>query len=43
MLFTADPQVENYARIFTTIPFGRSLANGLIVSVAATLLQLITC
>lgn len=42
-LFTADPQLENYARIFTTIPFGRALANSLVVSVLVTLLQLITC
>ncbi|MBL8594939.1 MAG: carbohydrate ABC transporter permease [Devosia sp.] len=42
-LFTADPQVENYLRIFTTIPFGRAMANSLVVSVLVTLLQLITC
>ncbi|MBN9364820.1 MULTISPECIES: carbohydrate ABC transporter permease [unclassified Devosia] len=42
-LFTADPQVENYVRIFTTIPFGRAMANSLVVSVLVTLLQLITC
>lgn len=42
-LFTADPQFENYHRIFSTIPFGRSLANSLVVSVLVTLLQLITC
>lgn len=42
-LFTADPQLENYTRIFTTIPFGRALANSLVVSVLVTLLQLITC
>ncbi|KQW80033.1 sugar ABC transporter permease [Devosia sp. Root413D1] len=42
-LFTADPQVENYVRIFSTIPFGRAMANSLVVSVLVTLLQLITC
>ncbi|WP_055045887.1 carbohydrate ABC transporter permease [Devosia sp. A16] len=42
-LFTADPQVDNYRRIFTTIPFGRAMANSLVVSVLVTLLQLITC
>jgi multiple sugar transport system permease protein len=42
-LFTADPQIDNYRRIFTTIPFGRAMANSLVVSVLVTLLQLITC
>ncbi|RYE40817.1 MAG: carbohydrate ABC transporter permease [Hyphomicrobiales bacterium] len=42
-LFTADPQIENYIRIFSTIPFGRAMANSLVVSVLVTLLQLITC
>jgi len=42
-LFTADPQVENYVRIFSTIPFGRAMLNSLVVSVLVTLLQLITC
>lgn len=42
-LFTADPQLENYTRIFGTIPFGRALANSLVVSVLVTVLQLITC
>ncbi len=42
-LFTAAPQVENYVRIFSTIPFGRAMANSLVVSVLVTLLQLITC
>lgn len=42
-LFTADPQIENYVRIFSTIPFGRAMANSLVVSVLVTLLQLVTC
>jgi multiple sugar transport system permease protein len=42
-LFSAAPQPANYARIFTTIPFGRAIANSLIVAGSVTVLQLIVC
>lgn len=42
-LFTANPQPGNYLRIFTTIPFGRAIANSLIVASGVTILQLIVC
>ncbi|MGB3027715.1 carbohydrate ABC transporter permease [Paradevosia shaoguanensis] len=41
--FTAEPQYENYVRIFSAIPFGRAIANSLIVSASVTILQLIIC
>jgi multiple sugar transport system permease protein len=42
-LLSADPQPGNYARIFSTIPFGQAIANSLIVATSVTVLQLIVC
>ena len=42
-LYTAEPQLANYARIFSTIPFGRAIFNSLFVSLAVTGLQLVVC
>lgn len=42
-LFTDHPQIENYRRIFEVIPFWRLIANSLIVALAVTILQLVTC
>jgi multiple sugar transport system permease protein len=42
-LLSANPQPGNYARIFTTIPFGRALLNSVIVATSVTVLQLIIC
>jgi multiple sugar transport system permease protein len=42
-LVSPHPQPQNYLRIFTTIAFGRAIANSLIVSVGVTVLQLIVC
>src|SRR6185312_2328706 len=42
-LFSASPQPGNYLRIFSTIPFGRALANSVIVATSVTVLQLIVC
>src|ERR1700709_319681 len=42
-LWSATPQPGNYLRIFTTISFGRAIANSLIVAGGVTLLQLIVC
>jgi multiple sugar transport system permease protein len=42
-LFSATPQPQNYLRIFTTIPFGRAIANSLIVATSVTVLQLTVC
>lgn len=43
VLLSANPQPENYLRIFSTIPFGRAIANSLVIAVSVTLLQLIVC
>ena len=42
-LLSGDPQPGNYARIFSTIPFGQAIGNSLIVATSVTLLQLIVC
>lgn len=42
-LLSANPQPGNYARIFTTIPFGQALTNSVIVATSVTVLQLIVC
>ena len=42
-LLSATPQPENYLRIFSTISFGRAIANSLIVAVGVTALQLVVC
>ncbi|HVX80918.1 MAG TPA: carbohydrate ABC transporter permease [Devosiaceae bacterium] len=42
-LWPSHPQPQNYLRIFSTIPFGRAIANSLIVATGVTLLQLIVC
>lgn len=42
-LLTATPQPQNYVRIFSSIPFGRAIANSLIVAASVTVLQLIVC
>lgn len=42
-LFSPSPQPENYLRIFTAIPFGRAIANSLIVAGSVTVLQLVVC
>jgi len=42
-LWSPTPQPQNYLRIFSTIPFGRAIANSLIVATSVTLLQLIVC
>lgn len=39
----AEPQWDNYRRIFEVLPFGRFFLNSLFVALAVTLLQLITC
>ena len=43
ILLSQTPQPENYLRIFSTIPFGRAIANSLIVAGSVTVLQLIVC
>ena len=43
ILLSQTPQPENYLRIFSTIPFGRAIANSVIVATSVTLLQLIVC
>ncbi len=42
-LLSADPQPGNYARIFSTIPFGQAIGNSVIVATSVTLLQLVVC
>jgi multiple sugar transport system permease protein len=42
-LLSANPQPQNYLRIFSTIPFGRAVTNSLIVSLGVTALQLVVC
>ena len=42
-LWPSHAQPQNYLRIFSTIPFGRAIANSLIVATGVTLLQLIVC
>jgi multiple sugar transport system permease protein len=42
-LLSATPQPANYLRIFTAIPFGRAIANSLIVAISVTVLQLVVC
>lgn len=42
-LFTGDPRLGNFLRIFDAIPFGRAFANSIIVCVSITLAQLVVC
>ncbi|OJX19688.1 MAG: sugar ABC transporter permease [Devosia sp. 67-54] len=42
-LLSANPQPGNYARIFSTIPFGQAIDNSVIVATSVTVLQLIVC
>lgn len=42
-LFTDAPQWQNYAEIFTVIPFGRAFLNSMITTLSITVLQLIVC
>ena len=42
-LLSTNPQPGNYARIFSTIPFGRALLNSVIVATSVTVLQLVVC
>lgn len=42
-LLSANPQPGNYARIFSTIPFGQAIGNSVIVATSVTVLQLIVC